>query len=156
MLCKKWSVKNYLLKISAVQGVGVEAGGSGLQSQPLLLETMFQKTKRNKARKTLIPTIKLKPTSSDGWQEGASVCTSSRIISWGDVCVPNKDVHEMRVLAVAHCRDLGSDISGGKRSWCWGVAMAGCSWPQNSDVPAQRTAGDPQQLNTQFSWWGID
>lgn len=43
----------------------MEAGGSGVQSQPLLLETMFQKTKRNKARKTLIPTTKLKPTSSD-------------------------------------------------------------------------------------------
>lgn len=64
----------------------MEAGGSGLQSQPLLLETMFQKTKRNKARKTLIPTTKLRPTSSDVGRE-EPVCVPLPESSLEETCV---------------------------------------------------------------------
>lgn len=64
----------------------MEAGGSGLQSQPLLLETMFQKTKRNKARKTLIPTTKLRPTSSDIGRE-EPVCVPLPESSLEETCV---------------------------------------------------------------------
>lgn len=86
------SAKNYLLKISAVQGVGVEAGESGVQSQPLLLDTMFQKTKRNKERKTLITTTKLKPTSSDVGRKEPLPESSLE-----ETCVPTKDAHKGRL-----------------------------------------------------------
>lgn len=87
---------------------------------------------------------------------GRSVCVPSRIISRGDLCVCHVlqqrcPKGKIKVLAVAHCRELGSThfsswdyvMTQGIRNkasigvWQWRVVLA-------SDVPAQRAAGGPQ------------